>query len=727
MRIRQKLLSGFGIISIVALLIVGLIGYYTSKLLIENFVFQNVAEQININVDSLKLQYQTTLRKEEVDLGIIYKYFFTSSGNQKMTTVDAGMISIELIEPDQITKSKIMIPDIKYNGVSLYKNKAIAYDLSSLVTSYYTIYILHNEKLIRVLTSLKLGNELAVTTEIGEPADGTYIDKSSKLYGEIIKGNSFVGTAEILGRTNIVAMKPIINESNIIIGAISAEVKPEKMERLKERMIASKIGESGNIEIFNTKGYQLIHNSKEGQIRDDDNHKKMIEMKQGRIQAVMTADALDPMETADTEKYYVFGYLPELEWILAGNVYIEEFYQPIYTLRNRLAAISVFAFILMIVMAIYLSNKIVNPLNKVNSDMTTLVEFSSSKHLTMDMKEEFSDISTDIESLNSGESPVEKMKLSKDSSSDGSSVSGDEISLFAVNFELMADQLKKSFSKIEYQGKKIEEYANHLEDKVQERTSELNSAMEELRAARDALWGEMALAKKIQTVLLPNDPKMHGYDISASLTPADEVGGDYYDVITVNGKDWLVIGDVSGHGVPAGLIMMMVQTAIHTVLSKNPNMPTFELLAIVNAAITENIKRLGESKYMTMTVFAAIDNGEFSFAGLHQDILIYRSASKTVETIETSGMWIGIEDDITTMLPEEKFKLECGDVLVLYTDGVTEAIGQNSDMYGDENLVSSIKKFGNLSAEEIHGAIINELKDYIKLDDLTVMVIKRLK
>ncbi|MCP4610029.1 MAG: response regulator, partial [Planctomycetes bacterium] len=112
----------------------------------------------------------------------------------------------------------------------------------------------------------------------------------------------------------------------------------------------------------------------------------------------------------------------------------------------------------------------------------------------------------------------------------------------------------------------------NLEQKVQIRTEEINEQKEEISAqrdqiikARDAIWGEMELAKKIQTVLLPEEPKISGYEIAAHMEPADEVGGDYYDVINFEGKDWLVIGDVSGHGVPSGLVMMMVQTAIHTV------------------------------------------------------------------------------------------------------------------------------------------------------------------
>ena len=73
------------------------------------------------------------------------------------------------------------------------------------------------------------------------------------------------------------------------------------------------------------------------------------------------------------------------------------------------------------------------------------------------------------------------------------------------------------------------------------------------------------------------------------MFPADEVGGDYYDVINYGGHDWIIIGDVSGHGVPAGLIMMMVQTSIHIVLKNNPEINPADLVKTINSIITKNI------------------------------------------------------------------------------------------------------------------------------------------
>jgi len=285
---------------------------------------------------------------------------------------------------------------------------------------------------------------------------------------------------------------------------------------------------------------------------------------------------------------------------------------------------------------------------------------------------------------------------------------------------------------IENQKNEIQVYADHLEEKVKDRTIELQAAMEELEAsndqlidARDALWGEMQLAKKIQSVLLPVSPHMKGYEIKASQITADEVGGDYYDLIQVGGKDWLVIGDVSGHGVPAGLIMMMVQTAIHSVLKSNPSMPTYELLAIVNFALTENIKRLGESKYMTITVMAQVEDGLFNFAGLHQDI-IYRADTKKIESVETQGIWLGLEDDIKDLLPVDSIRLKNNDIMILFTDGITEALDSSGNMFGQDKMTEYFITNGSNSAAAIHDGILNEIKNFVITDDVSLMVIKRL-
>jgi len=300
----------------------------------------------------------------------------------------------------------------------------------------------------------------------------------------------------------------------------------------------------------------------------------------------------------------------------------------------------------------------------------------------------------------------------------------DELGYITRNFNTMIETISGA-------RKKLDDYAQNLEFKVEERTEELKAAMEEMAAindqlvqTRDALWGEMELAKKIQTVLLPENPSINGYDIAAFMEPADEVGGDYYDVIQEGDRDWIVIGDVSGHGVPAGLVMMMVQTSMHSVLSTNPHMEPSELLRLVNKTIASNIKRLGENKYMTMTVLLRDKNNTFYFSGLHQDILIYRKESGTVEELETKGMWLGVMDDLTGTLENDTFVMKPGDMMVLYTDGITEAT-QGNEMFGEDRLRKMVEKYGKKTPEDLKKNLLTELRKYKRDDDITALILKK--
>ncbi len=282
-----------------------------------------------------------------------------------------------------------------------------------------------------------------------------------------------------------------------------------------------------------------------------------------------------------------------------------------------------------------------------------------------------------------------------------------------------------------------------LEIKVMERTAELQAANEEMAVmnenlvkTRDSLWGEMQLAKKIQTMLLPKHPLINGYEISAFMQPADEVGGDYYDIINVEGMDWVVIGDVSGHGVPAGLIMMMVQTSIHTVLEGSPGLMPNMLLTHVNKVISENIELLDEDKYMTITVLACLRDGRLYHSGLHQDILIYRAARRKVDKVVTNGIWLGLNDVQWSPSENSSISMESGDVLLLYTDGITEAwlrsapqttgMRLEEDMFGVERLERTLEKNGKESTDVIKDSILRELREYQYDDDLTMVVMKRI-
>jgi len=260
-----------------------------------------------------------------------------------------------------------------------------------------------------------------------------------------------------------------------------------------------------------------------------------------------------------------------------------------------------------------------------------------------------------------------------------------------------------------------------LEVQVAQRT-------EELRRTLADLWSEMDLARKIQTVLLPNETRFRDYEVSAMMLPASTVGGDYYDIIRTDGADWVLIGDVSGHGVTAGLTMMMIQTAIRTVVlsaaeGAAPLTPA-QVLSKVNTAVRSNLQKVSEDHYMTITGLQ-LEGSSVRYSGLHQDILIYRAGSRAVERVETRGMWIGPVDDIRPLLRDDTLELGSGDIVLLFTDGITEAM-VGGKRFGTDGLAAAFSELaaGGHDSGSILKGIMKTVEGSAPQDDVTMMAVR---
>lgn len=236
---------------------------------------------------------------------------------------------------------------------------------------------------------------------------------------------------------------------------------------------------------------------------------------------------------------------------------------------------------------------------------------------------------------------------------------------------------------------------------------------------------EMRVAEKIQKSLIPSRPSMHGYQVATYMKPADKVGGDYFDIINTPGSDYIIIADVSGHGLTAGLIMMMVQTSIHSTLQAGGDLKPSELLSNVNKTITSNISKLGEMKYVTITALNAKSDGFITYSGCHLELLIYRINTGAIEVIKTKGHWLGIEDNIEDFLTDADFTLNTGDKLLLFTDGITEAMGIGEETYGKNRLVDLFGLNAHKSPDEIKNAILKSVELYKVLDDISLLVIEK--
>ncbi len=248
--------------------------------------------------------------------------------------------------------------------------------------------------------------------------------------------------------------------------------------------------------------------------------------------------------------------------------------------------------------------------------------------------------------------------------------------------------------------------------------------------ARTSLWGEMEIAKKIQTALLPKIRTLPGYEIACDMQPADEVGGDYYDFIEPENSDvnWICIGDVSGHGVTAGLVMMMAQTSLSTLVNKDPDISPSDLLSQSNEVLKDNISRLGESKYLTITALK-LKESQVTFSGLHQDILVFRKQSNLVEAIETRGFWLGIKSKIGKALYDDQTTMQTDDIMLLYTDGVIELADKDDLMYGIERLSSKFEEFARKqdSIDNCLKKLREDISNFSSTpdDDISLVIIKK--
>jgi len=210
-------------------------------------------------------------------------------------------------------------------------------------------------------------------------------------------------------------------------------------------------------------------------------------------------------------------------------------------------------------------------------------------------------------------------------------------------------------------------------------------------ADRERLAKELEIATRIQTSILPRQPALPDLELAALMQPAEEVGGDYYDVIPVPDGGWLAIGDVSGHGLESGLIMMMLQTATATLVRERPDAPVRETLIALNTVIYDNVqRRLGSDRHATLSLLRWHRGGRLTVAGAHLDLIVWRADAKLCEVVPTPGTWIAVTDDIAARTVEHEVKLRHGDVVVLHTDGLTEAMNERGEQWGHDRLVAEV-------------------------------------
>lgn len=237
---------------------------------------------------------------------------------------------------------------------------------------------------------------------------------------------------------------------------------------------------------------------------------------------------------------------------------------------------------------------------------------------------------------------------------------------------------------------------------------------------------EVGIAAEIQGQLLPSQlPRVSSVSLAAFSLPAKGVSGDYYDIINIRkGHILLAVCDVAGKGIPASLVMVMIRTIIHLV-AHQPGMSPSRILDIVNWGIAGKVSLDRFATVALLTYDFAQRRLEYSNAA-HHPLLIFRAANSSFETLDTEGIPIGLERK--TKYSQLHTGLQPGDIVVLYTDGIIEAMNDGGQQYTLESLQQVILANSGLPPERLKRAIIDDMNSFVgkakQHDDQTFLLMK---
>ena len=252
-----------------------------------------------------------------------------------------------------------------------------------------------------------------------------------------------------------------------------------------------------------------------------------------------------------------------------------------------------------------------------------------------------------------------------------------------------------------------------------------NSYLVEAQIEKERLEEEMRLASQIQQGLLPHTiPTLPGIEVAAFNRPSREVGGDYFDVIKLDDDRLLtMVADVTGKGVPASLLMANLQACLHVMLPMDLSLE--EVTAHMNRVICENT---GSSTFITSFI-AIVDvrARAYRYVNAGHNPPMHVRASGEVELLEKGGLLLGVMK--SAPYEQGTARLEAGDVLALFTDGVTEAMSPDEEEYSEERLEACLKAHRHTSAQAILDAVYEDVRRFTHdpaslSDDLTMIVVK---
>ncbi|MBN1550406.1 SpoIIE family protein phosphatase [bacterium] len=275
----------------------------------------------------------------------------------------------------------------------------------------------------------------------------------------------------------------------------------------------------------------------------------------------------------------------------------------------------------------------------------------------------------------------------------------DELGNLAADFNAMADSIKA------YQ----EKQEQYLKEKMEQ----------------DRLKKEFETARLIQNSLLPySDPIHTYYEVTGACLPAAEVGGDYFDYLNLpEGKFGIAIGDVSGHGMSAGLLMSMAKSCLSNQIRTSWEVK--DVMYSLNHMVCDSVRQ----RILMTFLYGVFDpeTSDFTFASAgHHFPYIYRSNQGVLDEVESISYPLGVRREIQFQI--QKTELKPGDLVVFYTDGIIEMQNPSGELFGFERFEAKIIELAHLPVQKIKDEMLSELNRFKKghktMDDITIVLVK---
>lgn len=259
-------------------------------------------------------------------------------------------------------------------------------------------------------------------------------------------------------------------------------------------------------------------------------------------------------------------------------------------------------------------------------------------------------------------------------------------------------------------------------------TSSLEKVTEELEQSRK-VTGELRTAGQLQKELIPAlAPTIEGFDIAVKNRSAEELGGDNLDFIKAGNSTYFYVGDVTGHGVPAAIVMTMVNTLINAFAEVYDT--AYDVVVQTNRRLKTRIRA---TMFMSMLMLKWNSlTKKMTYVGCgHEHLVIYRAKTGQVEATVSGGIALGMVADNSKIVKEKDVNLETGDVIVLYTDGITEARNMKGELFGLDRLKGLVALYGGQGdAQNIIQNIAKDfsryVEEHVQEDDVTLVVVKKL-